>query len=204
MGIINPAELDLKEEVVVKINRTAKVTSRGKRFRFSALVVVGDGSGHVGVGLGKANEVITAIQKGKEIAKRNIVRVCVINGTIPHTVIGKHGASKIFLKPASPGTGVVAGAAVRAPLEMLGIRDCMTKCHGSTNTLNIVKAVFNGLEQLKSREEIEAARGRTLGHSDTEIQQKLDKPAPVSTEGDADAETPEAPAEAAANEATAS
>ena len=98
----------------------------------------------------------------------------------------------------------MAGAAVRAPLEMLGIRDCMTKCHGSTNTLNIVKAVFNGLEQLKSREEIEAARGRTLGHSDTEIQQKLDKPAPVSTEGDADAETPEAPAEAAANEATAS
>ena len=121
-----------------------------------------------------------------------------------HAVEGRFGACKVLLIPASPGTGVVAGAAVRAPLEMLGIRDCMTKCHGSTNTLNIVKAVFNGLEQLKSREEIEAARGRTLGHSDTEIQQKLDKPAPVSTEGDADAETPEAPAEAAANEATAS
>ena len=97
MSIINPAELDLKEEAVVKINRTAKVTSRGKRFRFSALVVVGDGNGHIGVGLGKANEVISAIQKGKEIAKRNIVKVSVINGTIPHKIIGKHGASRIFL-----------------------------------------------------------------------------------------------------------
>ena len=106
MAIINPAELDLKEEVVVKINRTAKVTSRGKRFRFSALIVVGDGNGHIGVGLGKANEVISAIQKGKEIAKRSIVKVSVINGTIPHTIIGKHGASKILLKPASPGTGI--------------------------------------------------------------------------------------------------
>ena len=99
MGIINPAELDLKEEVVVKINRTAKVTSRGKRFRFSALVVIGDGNGHVGVGLGKANEVITSIQKGKEVAKRNIVRVSVINGTIPHMVVGKHGACLLYTSP---------------------------------------------------------------------------------------------------------
>ena len=96
MAIINPAELDLKEEVVVKINRTAKVTSRGKRFRFSALIVVGDGNGHIGVGLGKANEVISAIQKGKEIAKRSIVKVSVINGTIPHTIIGKHGQAGFF------------------------------------------------------------------------------------------------------------
>ena len=102
MSIINPAELDLKEEAVVKINRTAKVTSRGKRFRFSALVVIGDGHGHIGVGLGKANEVISAIQKGKEIAKRNIVKISIINGTIPHKIIGKHGASRIFLKPAAP------------------------------------------------------------------------------------------------------
>ena len=96
MGIINPAELDLREESVVKINRTAKVTSRGKRFRFSALVVIGDGKGHVGVGLGKANEVIAAIQKGKELAKRNIRKALIINGTIPHTIIGKHGSSRII------------------------------------------------------------------------------------------------------------
>ena len=98
MAIINPAELDLQEEAVVKINRTAKVTSRGKRFRFSALVVIGDGKGHIGIGLGKANEVISAIQKGKEIAKRSIVKVSIINGTIPHSIIGKHGASRIFFE----------------------------------------------------------------------------------------------------------
>ena len=123
MSIINPAELDLKEEAVVKINRTAKVTSRGKRFRFSALVVVGDGTGHIGVGLGKANEVISAIQKGKEIAKRNIVKISIINGTIPHKIIGKHGASRIFLKPAAPGTGIIAGAPVRAVMEQVGIQN---------------------------------------------------------------------------------
>ena len=112
MAIINPAELDLQEEAVVKINRTAKVTSRGKRFRFSALIVVGDGKGHIGVGLGKANEVISAINKGKDIAKRNIVKVSIVNGTVPHQIIGKHGASRIMLKPASPGTGIIAGASV--------------------------------------------------------------------------------------------
>ena len=108
MAIINPGELDLNEESVIKINRTAKVTSRGKRFRFSALVVIGDGNGYVGIGLGKANEVISAINKGKEIAKRSLVKISIINGTIPHTIIGKHGSSRIFLKPASPGTGIGA------------------------------------------------------------------------------------------------
>ena len=105
MSIINPSELDLLEESVIKINRTAKVTSRGKRFRFSALVAVGDGKGHIGIGLGKANEVIMCIQKGKEIAKRNMYKIPIINGTIPHKIIGKHGASRVMLKPAAPGTG---------------------------------------------------------------------------------------------------
>ena len=163
MGIINPAELDLKEEVVVKINRTAKVTSRGKRFRFSAVVVVGDGNGHVGVGLGKANEVITAIQKGKEIAKRNIVRVCVINGTIPHTVSGKHGASKIFLKPASPGTGIIAGAPVRAVMEQAGVQNILTKRQGSKNAMNLVHATMEGLISLKDAVSIANKRGLTIG-----------------------------------------
>ena len=149
MAIINPAELDLQEEAVVKINRTAKVTSRGKRFRFSALVAVGDGKGHIGIGLGKANEVISAIQKGKEIAKRSIVKVSIINGTIPHSIIGKHGASRIFLKPASPGTGIIAGASVRAVMEQVGVHNILTKRYGSKNAMNLVYATLNGLLNLK-------------------------------------------------------
>ncbi len=162
MGIINPAELDLQEESVVKINRTAKVTSRGKRFRFSALVVVGDGKGYVGVGLGKANEVISAIQKGKEIAKRNINKVSLINGTIPHTIIGKHGASRILLKPASPGTGIIAGASVRAVMEQVGINNILTKRQGSKNTMNLVNATINGLFNLKDAVAIANRRGIPL------------------------------------------
>ena len=162
MGIINPAELDLKEESVVKINRTAKVTSRGKRFRFSALVVIGDGKSHVGIGLGKANEVISAIQKGKEIAKRNIVKVSVINGTIPHTIIGKHGASRILLKPASPGTGIIAGASVRAVMEQVGINNILTKRQGSKNAMNLVHATMNALFNLKDAVAIANKRGITV------------------------------------------
>ena len=162
MGIVNPAELDLREESVIKINRTAKVTSRGKRFRFSALVAVGDGKGYVGVGLGKANEVITAIQKGKEIAKRNINKVSIINGTIPHTIIGKHGASRIFLKPASPGTGIIAGAAVRAVMEQVGVNNILTKRQGSKNTMNLVHATINGLYSLKDAVSVANRRGISL------------------------------------------
>ena len=114
MSAINPSELDLQEETVIKINRTAKVTSRGKRFRFSALVAIGDAKGHIGIGLGKSNEVISAIQKGKDIARRNIVKVPTINGTVPHKIIGKHGASRVIIKPAAPGTGIIAGGGVRA------------------------------------------------------------------------------------------
>ncbi|HJL63422.1 MAG TPA: 30S ribosomal protein S5, partial [Candidatus Marinimicrobia bacterium] len=119
MAIINPAELDLKEEEVIRINRVAKVTSRGKRFRFSALVVVGDGKGHVGVGLGKANEVMGSISKAKDNAKKNIFKAPIINDTIPHKITGKHGASRVMLKPASPGTGIIAGSAVRAIMEQV-------------------------------------------------------------------------------------
>ena len=163
MGIINPAELDLKEEAVVKINRTAKVTSRGKRFRFSALVVIGDGKGHVGVGLGKANEVISAIQKGKEIAKRNITKISIINGTIPHKIIGKHGASRVLLKPASSGTGIIAGASVRAVMEQAGIHNILTKRQGSKNSMNLVHATMNALVNLKDAVAIANKRGLTIG-----------------------------------------
>ncbi len=149
MAIINPGELDLNEESVIKINRTAKVTSRGKRFRFSALVVIGDGNGYVGIGLGKANEVISAINKGKEIAKRSLVKISIINGTIPHTIIGKHGSSRILLKPASPGTGIIAGASVRLVLEQVGINNILTKRQGSKNILNLVRAKMNALNSLK-------------------------------------------------------
>lgn len=163
MAIINPAELDLQEEAVVKINRTAKVTSRGKRFRFSALVVVGDGKGHIGVGLGKANEVISAIQKGKEIAKRTIVKVSIINGTIPHAIIGKHGASRIFLKPASPGTGIIAGASVRAVMEQVGVHNILTKRQGSKNTMNLVRATMDAFLRMKDAVAIANKRGVTVG-----------------------------------------
>ena len=162
MGIINPAELDLREESVVKINRTAKVTSRGKRFRFSALVVIGDGKGHVGVGLGKANEVIAAIQKGKEIAKRNIFKVPLINGTVPHKIIGKHGASRAMLKPAAPGTGIIAGGPVRAVMEQVGIHNVLTKRYGSKNAMNLVYATLNGLMNLKDAVAIANKRQITI------------------------------------------
>ena len=159
MAIINTGELDLNEESVIKINRTAKVTSRGKRFRFSALVVIGDGNGYVGIGLGKANEVISAINKGKEIAKRSLVKISIINGTIPHTIIGKHGSSRIFLKPASPGTGIIAGASVRLVLEQVGINNILTKRQGSKNILNLVRATMNALVSLKDAVKIANKRG---------------------------------------------
>ena len=162
MGIINPAELDLQEESVVKINRTAKVTSRGKRFRFSALIVIGDGKGHIGVGLGKANEVIAAIQKGKELAKRNIRKVLIINGTIPHKIIGKHGASRAMLKPAAPGTGIIAGGPVRAVMEQVGIQNILTKRYGSKNAMNLVYATLDGLLNLKDAVSIANKREITL------------------------------------------
>ena len=159
MPIINPAELDLKEEAVVRINRVAKVTSRGKRFSFSTIVVVGDGMGHVGVGLGKANEVITSITKAKDKAKRNIFKSTIINGTIPHKIVGKYGASRVLLKPAAPGTGIIAGAPVRAVMEQVGVNNILTKRYGSSNPMNIVRATINALENLQDAVNIANKRG---------------------------------------------
>ena len=159
MAIINPAELDLKEEAVVRINRVAKVTSRGKRFSFSTIVVVGDGMGHVGVGLGKANEVISSISKAKDKAKRNIFKATIINGTIPHKIVGKYGASRVLLKPAAPGTGIIAGAPVRAVMEQVGVNNILTKRYGSSNQMNIVRATINALENLQDAVHIANKRG---------------------------------------------
>jgi len=159
LAIINPAELDLKEEAVVRINRVAKVTSRGKRFSFSTIVVVGDGMGHVGVGLGKANEVITSISKAKDKAKRNIFKSTIINGTIPHKIVGRFGASRVLLKPAAPGTGIIAGAPVRAVMEQVGVNNILTKRYGSSNPMNIVRATINALENLQDAVTIANKRG---------------------------------------------
>lgn len=162
MNTIDPTELDLQEETVIKVNRVAKVVAGGRRFRFGALVVVGDGQGHVGLGHGKANEVLAAISKGKEDAKKRMFRVPVVRGTIPHKIVGKFGASKVMLKPAAPGTGIVAGSAVRALLQQAGIRDILTKRFGSSNVNNIVRSTEVALRNLQDPVTIANRRGITL------------------------------------------
>jgi len=157
--MINPAELDLKEEAVIRITRVSKVTSRGRKFRFGALVVVGDGNGHVGIGQGKAGEVISAINKAKENAKQNIEKIPIINGTIPHKIISRFSACKVMLKPAAPGTGIIAGAAVRAIMEQVGIRNILTKRFGSNNPLNLAKATIKGLTDLQDAVSVASKRG---------------------------------------------
>jgi small subunit ribosomal protein S5 len=155
---IDPAKLTL-EERVVQINRVAKVVKGGRRFSFSAVVVVGDGNGHVGAGLGKAAEVPEAIRKGVEDAKKNIIRIPRVGTTIPHEVRSEYAAARVMLKPASQGTGVIAGASIRAVMEAAGIRDILSKVHGSTNPVNVVKATIVALRELRSAEEVSAQRG---------------------------------------------
>jgi small subunit ribosomal protein S5 len=155
---VNPEGLELKDRVV-HISRVAKVVKGGRRFSFSAVVVVGDANGHVGTGLGKANEVPDAIRKAVQNAKRGLIKVPLINGTVPHEVTGEFGASKVIMRPASPGTGVIAGGGVRAVIESSGITNILTKSLGSNNPHNLVKAAIDGLSQLRTMEQMIGVRG---------------------------------------------
>ena len=159
---INPTELDLNEETVVCINRVSKATTGGRSMRFNSLVVVGDGKGHVGIGFGKANEVASAVNKAKENAKKSIFKTPLINGTIPHKINIKYGAVRLMLKPASPGTGIIAGGPVRAVMEQIGIANILSKNTGSTNAINVVKAVEQGLKDLRDPIKVSRQRGVSL------------------------------------------
>jgi small subunit ribosomal protein S5 len=188
------------QERVVEINRVAKVVKGGRRFSFTALVVVGDERSHVGVGYGKANEVPVAIQKGVEKARRNMFKVAMHGNTITHQVTGVHGAARVFLKPASEGTGVIAGGGVRAVLELAGIRDVLSKSLGSQNPINLVKATVVGLQGLRDPKEVAELRGLTIaevlgldpkGETTDEPQAEQGPPEPALVSADPAAEDPE-------------
>ena len=150
-------------EKLIKLNRVAKVVKGGRRFSFSALVVVGDQNGSVGYGFGKANDVSEAIRKGMEKAKRNMVKVPIKNKTIPHEVLARFKSAKIVMKPAAPGTGVIAGGAVRAVMDAVGVNDILSKSLGSKNSINIVKAVFNGFNEIMDAKKVAVDRGKSIG-----------------------------------------
>jgi len=159
--VIKASEIDLKERVVA-IKRVAKVVKGGRRFSLAAIVVVGDGNGVVGYGLGKANEVVDAIAKGVDDAKKNLVKVPIFKNTVPHEAIGKYGGGLVLLRPASPGTGVIAGGAMRAVLESAGIKDVLAKSKGSSNPHNVVKATFNALMKMRDAYTVAQQRGVSL------------------------------------------
>ena len=157
---ISPTELDLKEENVISIKRISKATTGGRSMRFNCVVAVGDGNGHVGLGFGKAIDVASAVNKAKEDAKKNIFKAPIINSTIPHELKIKYGSVRLILKPASPGTGIIAGGSVRAVLELVGVKNILSKVSGSTNPVNVVKAVRKGLMEL--RDPLMVARDRGI------------------------------------------
>ena len=161
-NIISPTDLQLNDENVIQIKRVSKATTGGRSMRFNSVVVVGDGKGHVGLGFGKANEVASAVNKARENAKKSIFKVSLINGTIPHKIDIKYSSVRLMLKPASPGTGIIAGGPVRAIMEQLGITNILSKNTGSTNAINVVKAVKHGLKTLRDPLTVARQRGITL------------------------------------------